>query len=163
MRLRGARGVSVLELSATMGLVSLVAIPMFAFMQQANSRQREVTANTHVVSLGRLAVTRMQQEVRQARTLTQGASPQEAIVWRDLDNDGIHDAGEDITYAIADGRLTRDDGLTTSTLLEGLRAASTLQVLATPTGRSLEIHLVLDANPQRQPVVLHTQVVPRAT
>lgn len=162
MRLRGARGNSVLELAVTIGLLSVVAIPMLSFMRTANSRQHEVTTSTTAVSHGRLAVARIQRDVRQARTIVAGATPNEVIVWCDRDRDAVHDVGEDVTYAIVGARVVRDDGLAPAIVLDGLASASTLRLLPTPTGHSVEIHLVLDVGPRRQPIVLHTEVVPRA-
>lgn len=163
MRDNRERGSSVLELSVTMGLLALVAVPMFTFMQTAGTRQQQISSTSTALGQGRLAIARIQREVRSARSLSVGAAPASVVAWRDLNDDGIHDLGEDVTYSISGGSLIRDDGILSAPLLNDVDATSTLQLLTVSSGTALEVNLIIAIGGNASPITLHTEVIPRAT
>lgn len=161
-RARGERGVTLLEMVATTGLLLVVTTPLLANMGSSLSRQQQTADAAEVASEGRLALARVVRDVREAASLTVGASPEQVVVWVDDDMDRTIDVGEEITYTIASGALTRTDGITTQTLTENLITGSTLRVVTVSAGPSVEVNLVLDARSSgAAPVTLHTQAFPR--
>lgn len=163
-RLRGDAGVSVVEMVATVALMLTVITPLLVNMGSAMTKQQRTAASAYASAEGRVGLEQLAKDIRASASVVAGMAPDQVIAWIDDDADGSVDPGEEITYAIAAGNLTRTDGAATRTLVGDLTAGSSLKIVAVAAGSSVEVNLVIDASPGAgaSPVTLHTEVFPRA-
>jgi len=109
-RLAGESGTSLLELAVTLFITSLMSASLVTWIGTAGTAAGLHSSDDQAVQDLRLAKEHLTRDLRVAQAVLVAESAS-VSVWIDADGDDFQDAGEEVTWTIADGLLTRAIGL----------------------------------------------------